>query len=331
MSWRHWLLALWLFAVRPLAQAHPLAPALLQLQAQPTMGQYAVLWRTSVTRTQQGDVAPVLPADCRQLSEPQVHTEDGDAVVAQWRVQCAGPLTGQHIAVQGLAQSGINVIVHLADAQGGVVQTLLGPDRTTFTVPAPTAQRPVFFDYLQLGVEHLLTGFDHLLFVAGLLLLVDRLRPLLLTVTAFTLGHSLTLALASVGLIRVPQSLAELGIALSILVLAAEVARPHSAPPSALRRWPWAMAAAFGLLHGLGFAGALAEVGLPEGAIPLALLAFNLGIELGQLLWLALLLAVAGVVRWTGLQPGNTVTRMCPAYLIGSLAAFWFWDRLAGF
>ena len=310
------------------AQAHPLAPALLQLQ-ETTPAHYDLLWRTSVTRTQQRDVSPQLPSDCVATSEPQITTEDGDAVVARWRVQCKATLVGRRIAVQGLEQSGINVIVHLI-ARDGVIDTLLSPDQAEFIVPAPEVQRPVFVAYLQLGVEHLLTGFDHLLFVAGLLLLVPRVRPLLLTITAFTLGHSLTLALASLGVIPVHQPLAELGIAISILVLAVEVAKPKGVSPSALARQPWLMAATFGLLHGLGFAAALTDVGLPKGQIPQALLAFNLGIELGQLLWVSALLALVAAWRWTGLAHRHTVMRSLPAYLMGTLSAYWCWDRLAG-
>lgn len=310
-----------------LATAHPLAPALLQLQ-ESAPGHYEVLWRTSVTRTQRLDVAPELPADCIAMAEPQIATEGGDAVVARWQVQCASALTGQRIAVQGLAQSGINVIVHIRTA-AGVVDALLGPDQPAFTVPAPAAQPPVFASYLQLGIEHLLGGFDHLLFVAGLLLLVRRWRPLLITITAFTLGHSVTLALASLGLIAVPQALTELGIALSILLLAVEIARPASAAPSLLRRWPWLMAAGFGLLHGLGFAGVLAEVGLPREEVLQALLAFNIGIELGQLLWVMALLMVARVGRKMLKSPSGAVATVLPAYVIGVLAAYWCWDRLA--
>lgn len=309
------------------ASAHPLAPALLQLQ-ETTPAHYEVLWRTSVTRTQQQDVSPQLPLDCIATSEPQITTEDGDAVVARWSVRCDTALTGRHIAVQGLAQSGINVIVHLL-AREGVIDTLLSPDQPGFEVPRPEAQPPVFVAYLQLGIEHLLTGLDHLLFVAGLLLLVRRVRPLLLTITAFTLGHSLTLALASLGLIHVHQPLAELGIAISILVLAVEISRPAESPTSTLVRWPWLMAGAFGLLHGLGFAAALVDVGLPQGQILLALLAFNIGIELGQLLVVSLLLAAAWLWQQQWKTSLKTGSRAGPAYLIGTLAAYWCWDRLA--
>lgn len=309
------------------AFAHPLAPALLHLQEQ-APAHYDVLWRTSVTRTQQLDVTPQLPPTCIDTSTPQITTEGGDAVVARWRAQCAGGLLGQRVTVQGLAQSGINVIVHIIDREGGVVNVLLSPDQPDFIVPVPATQQPVFIGYLQLGVEHLLGGLDHLLFVAGLLLLVRKARPLLITVTAFTLGHSVTLALASLGVIHVHPPLAELGIALSILVLAVEVAKPASAAPSFLMRWPWLMAVVFGLLHGLGFAGALADVGLPKGEIPLALLAFNIGIELGQVIWItALFLLIWGAqVIWK--TSSETGVKTVSSYLIGTLAAYWCCDRL---
>ena len=325
-----WLLccALLPWLVAP-AWAHPLAPALLQLH-ETAPGQYDVLWRTSVTRTQRLDVSPQLPPDCRALGEPEIATEGGDAVVARWRVQCtATGLAGQHLTVQGLAQSGINVIVHLRDREGREVRTLLSPDEPAFTVPTAQVQPPVFAQYFRLGVEHLLAGLDHLLFVAGLLWLVRPLRTLLLTITAFTLGHSLTLAAASLGWVRLPQAWAELGIALSILWLAVEIARPAGSPASSLARRPWAMAAAFGLLHGLGFAGVLGDIGLPQAEIVQALLAFNLGIEAGQLLWVSALLLAAASLRKRGAEQAKPWLQALPVYLVGTLAAYWCWDRLA--
>lgn len=314
------------------ASAHPLAPALLQLQ-EIAPAQYTVLWRSSVTRAQQLDVTPLLPVECLPVQAVQTAIEGGDAVVTRWRVQCdAQGLAQRVISVQGLAQSGINVILQLTDLDDRVQQALLGPDQPTYTVTAPTAQRPVFASYLQLGVQHLLTGLDHLLFVTGLWLLVRGRRALLVTLTAFTLGHSLTLALASLGLIHVKQNVAELGIALSILLLATEVLRPVAQPPSLFSRRPWQMAAGFGLLHGLGFAGALAQVGLPERDIAAALLAFNIGIEAGQLLWLCGLLLLMRMNQW--LLPTRLGMsfqwRMLSAYGIGTLAAFWCYQRSIG-
>ena len=292
------------------AQAHPLAPALLDLrELKPSAGEssgaptrYAVLWRTSVARVQGVDVQPQLPADCRAQTAAQISTEENQSLVQRWQVQC-GPqgLTGRTLGVTGLDRSRINVILRIETLDGNVSTALLDADRPLYTVPLPQAAPPVFSTYLGLGIEHLLLGLDHVLFVLGLVLLVRRWRALVITITAFTLGHSVTLALATLGFVRVNPALTELAIAFSILVLALEIVRPR--PDSFIRRRPWLMASSFGLLHGLGFAGALAEVGLPRGEIPLALFAFNLGIEFGQLMLVAVLLVLARL--WTTVIRGQ--------------------------
>jgi hydrogenase/urease accessory protein HupE len=311
-----------------LAQAHPLAPALLELRELET-GRYAVLWRTSVARVQGTDVQPQLPPACQALGPARLTAEENQSQVLRWDVDCgAGGLVGQTLAVSGLERSRISVILRLEPLRGEVVTRLLDLDQPSFTVPAPAAPPPVFRGYLNLGIEHLLLGFDHVLFVLGLTLLVRRLRPLVVTVTAFTLGHSITLALATLGFVRVNPALTELAIAASIGVLALELLRPS--PHSLLRRRPWLMALAFGLLHGLGFAGALAEVGLPAGEIPQALLAFNLGIELAQLMLVTGWLLLAWAWRRAGARPlPAAVTLLLPAYGIGTLAAFWCLERAA--
>lgn len=323
---RLWLsLLLWSAA----ASAHPLAPALLQLQETRPL-HHEVLWRTSVARVSGTDVKPLLPAHCAEIRAPQMAVEDGEALALRWAVRCTAPLEGETLRIQGLERAGINVIVRIERPGAEAAEALLGPRESAYTVPPRSAPPLVFLSYLELGVEHLLTGWDHLLFVTGLLLLVSRLGLLLWTVTAFTAGHSLTLAAAALGWVQVPSAPVELAIALSILMLACEIARPRDAPPGLLTRYPWGMALGFGLLHGLGFAGALAETGLPADAIPLALFAFNLGIELGQILWIAVcLVLVAGLHRlWPALQqlpvPGFA------AYVIGICAAYWSLERAGG-
>ncbi len=320
-------------------QAHPLAPALLELHEMESSNaddrHYAVLWRTSVTRAQAVDVTPRLPAECRETESPRMSSEGNDALAVQWSVRC-GPdgLVGKTVGIAGIESSGINVILRIEDQRGGVTQNLLDADKPSFKVPIPAAATPVFVAYANLGIKHLLLGFDHVLFVLGLVLLVHKLRPLIITITAFTLGHSVTLSLATLGVLRVNPALMELGIALSILILATELARPPGGETSLLRRRPWLMAFTFGLLHGLGFAGALAEIGLPQGDIPWALLSFNLGIELGQLVLVAFML-LFGLCwsRWPSTRPGHDYTglaRVLPVYLIGSLAAFWCLERITG-
>jgi len=271
------------------------------------------------------DPRPVLPAACRPAGPRSTAVEE-TALVTRWTVDC-GPagLAGAEISVEGLAAVRSDVLLRVTRADGSAVRAVLRAEASVFRLPR--AQRPldVAGGYLSLGIEHLLTGADHLLFLLGLMLLVRERRRLLATVTAFTLGHSVTLSLAALGIVHIPSAPAEAAIAFSILVLAVELARDR---PGALSRRPWAMAAAFGLLHGLGFAGALAEIGLPAREIPLALVSFNTGIELGQI---AFLIAVAAVLRIT-----RPATRRFPAwsagapvYLIGTLAAYWFFERLA--
>lgn len=330
-------------------QAHPLAPALLELR-ELDAGRHAVLWRTSVARARGTDVQPQLPAHCRTLSAPAVSTEDNQSLVLRWQVDCgATGLAGQPIRIRGLEHAPINVILRVQDRDGAVATTLLDRDMPVQLLPAPQTPPPVFRHYLVLGVEHLLLGLDHLLFVLGLVLLMRQrrgiagdargnagaadhahgLRSLVVTVTAFTLGHSVTLALATLGFVRINPALTELAIALSILVLALEITRPR--PDSWMRTRPWLMALSFGLLHGLGFAGALAEVGLPQGEIPLALLAFNLGIELGQLLLVATILAIAWLWQRVATQAlrraDGLLSVLLPSYLIGSLGAYWCIER----
>jgi hydrogenase/urease accessory protein HupE len=221
------------------------------------------------------------------------------------------------------------VLLRLVLADGRAIRHVLTAEQPSFVVPAREGALDVLASYGRLGVEHILTGYDHLLFVLGLVLLVGGGRRLLETVTAFTLGHSVTLALAVLGLVRVPQPPIEAGIAFSIYVLAVELApRRLSRKPTLLARAPWLMAGLFGLLHGLGFAGALAQVGLPQGEIPLALFAFNLGIEAGQLVFVGVVLAVWAALRALPVRWPPSVLYV-PAYAMGTLAAFWCLQRLA--
>ena len=309
------------------AAAHPLAPSLLDLREE-APGRMAVLWRRPQLMPVGADPEPVLPSSCHTVAPP-VEAPEGDALVTRWTVDCGrAGLTGASVAVSGLADAGSDVLLRVILADGRrlrTVRTVLRPNAPSFLLPAAQSPAGVAAGYLTLGIEHLLTGPDHLAFVLGLVLLVGSRRRLLGTITAFTLGHSVTLSLAALGFVRLPPAPIEAAIALSILALAVELARER---PTALGRRPWLMAAGFGLLHGLGFAGALAQVGLPAEEIPLALLSFNVGIELGQI---GFVLAVLGL----GLASSPLLRRLpvrstaLPTYLIGTLAAFWMFERLA--
>ena len=188
--------------------------------------------------------------------------------------------------------------------------------------------------YTILGIEHILSGFDHLLFVLALVLLVQGTRRLLVTITAFTAAHSLTLAGATLGWVHVPGPPVEASIALSIVFVASEIVHTRQGRYSVTQHYPWVVAFTFGLLHGFGFAGALAEVGLPQSSIPIALLFFNVGVEIGQLMFVGAVLAVIAV----GWRAGQRLRLSQPAWLwriapyaIGALASFWLVERVAAF
>jgi hydrogenase/urease accessory protein HupE len=186
--------------------------------------------------------------------------------------------------------------------------------------------------YTVLGVEHILLGIDHLLFILALLLLVRGWGRLAATVTAFTIAHSFTLAAATLGLVHVPQRPVEAAVALSIAFVAAEIVQARRGQPGLTARSPWIAAFAFGLLHGLGFAGALSEVGLPQSAIPAALFFFNIGVEIGQLLFIAAAFAVFVTARQAARRlraPQPSWAWRIPPYAIGSIAAFWVIQRVA--
>jgi hydrogenase/urease accessory protein HupE len=201
-----------------------------------------------------------------------------------------------------------------------------------FTVTASPGRWEVVQTYTLLGIEHILTGIDHLLFVLALVILVKGTRRLLWTVTAFTIAHSITLALATLGVINVPGPPVEATIALSIVFVASEIIAQARGREGLAARKPWLVAFSFGLLHGLGFAGALAEVGLPQNAIPLALLFFNVGVEIGQLLFIAGVLAFAHLAKRVAggwVQPA--AVSVAAAYAIGGIASYWTIERISSF
>ncbi|MEJ8570277.1 HupE/UreJ family protein [Microbaculum marinum] len=323
------VLALLLLSAAGELAAHPLAPSLLEI-VEGGAGQVDVRWKTPANKVPGSDLRPSLPAHC-QPDGGVLQEAAGTAIVQRWRVVCSAPLPGSTVGVDGIASSKADVILRLTLADEQVVSTVLTADRPTFVVPDSGGPGTVLRSYATLGVEHILSGPDHLLFVLGLMLLVASGRQLLWTVTAFTAGHSVTLSLAVLGFVNVPSGPVEALIALSILIVAVEAVRGPSERPTALRRFPWAIAFAFGLLHGFGFAGALAEIGLPAGEIPLALFSFNLGIEIGQLMFCAV---VIGLYMAASRLPFERASQLVPArraaaYVIGTLAAYWVFERTA--
>jgi len=316
------MLALGVGLVSPVA-AHPLAPALLELVEEDS-GRVEVLWKQSALARPGTRVEPVLPAACPALRRPELEEREG-ALRLRWAIDCGEQgLVGQPLRIDGLDAARIDGLVRIELADGRRIQRVLRAGAPEMRVPARAGRMRVFLDYARIGFGHILSGADHLLFVFGLFLLCSGLKPLVQTVTAFTVGHSITLSLAALGHVSLPSGPVELLIAVSVLALAVELAR--DAPrPTWMRRRPWAMALGFGLLHGMGFAGALREVGLPAGEIPMALLSFNLGIEIGQL---GFVLALLVLVPWIQRLPVR-LPRRSGVYAMGSLAAFWVFQRAA--
>jgi hydrogenase/urease accessory protein HupE len=245
-------------------------------------------------------------------------------------VTCSGGLTGRTIAIDGLSGTMTDVLVRIERSDGTTLVTRLSPAEPSFVVEASPSAMKVAGTYAGLGVEHILLGIDHLLFVLALLILVEGRRRLVGTITAFTVAHSLTLGAATLGFVSVPQTPVEAIIALSIVFVASEIIRARQGNPGLAQRWPWIVAFTFGLLHGFGFAGALTEIGLPAQAVPLALLFFNVGVEAGQLLFIAAVGVVIVAARRLALPQPAWAWRV-PAYGIGAVAAFWTIERVAGF
>lgn len=271
------------------------------------------------------DPASVLPADCSPIDDPNVR------VVSGIEFACDSPLDGDDTLLLPWRLAGVVVVARWADGSGasvyfrgaqGTVGVALGDLRA-----APGSGTRVAATYFVLGGEHILLGIDHLLFVLGLLLLVRGLAALVMTVTAFTVAHSITLAASVFGFIPLERGAIEAAIALSIVMLAREIVAAGRGELHLTHRMPWLVAFVFGLLHGLGFAGALGEIGLPERAIPLALLFFNLGVEAGQLSFVLVLVVLHRLIGGA-LERRLQHVRPAMGYALGALATLWFFERL---
>lgn len=313
-----WLCGLFLFS--PVA-AHEIRPAALELTEQ-TDGSVAVVWKQPVLSGRKLRMRPVLPSQCAPPDQTQQEFT-GTATIETWQTTCS--LDRGEIRIEGLEQTLTDVFVRLRFADGREQTRVLRPASAAFSLQAKGGDSPASA-YLRIGAEHMLFGWDHLLFVLGLLLLTP-VRKILWVITAFTAGHSLTLAITALGLFRLPSGPVELLIALSIFFLAVEVVRKQAGKTSLTIRQPWIVAAGFGLLHGLGFAGALADIGLPKGQEIWALLLFNLGVEIGQILFVVAALSAYWLISRLPVDRQKWLAQ--PAlYLVGSLGAYYTMTRI---
>ncbi|SDF94981.1 HupE/UreJ family protein [Alloyangia pacifica] len=313
------------------ASAHALDPGFLELSAMDGT-QWRVSWRMPDVNGRPMPISPRLPENCQQTPAPDP-AFDGRAWVTSFLATCPEGLAGGSIGIDGLERTRTDVLVRYELEPGQAQTQRLTAGSPEFSVPAELGPGAVFASYVALGVSHILEGVDHLLFVFALLLLVRQPRRLLWAITAFTLAHSLTLAAATLGLLRLPSAPVEVVVALSIVFLAYELALPPERRDPVSERFPALVSFGFGLVHGLGFAGALREIGLPQSDIPLALLSFNVGVELGQLMFIALVLSLGFLARRMApvlADHGARLSRLA-SYGIGSIAAFWVIERMAAF
>ncbi|WP_079253591.1 HupE/UreJ family protein [Endozoicomonas arenosclerae] len=310
------------------AIAHPMAPGLWAMNEQ-SPGHFLVIWKTSLKPMPGIQLTPMLPEGCVSNSE-LAGRKEGTGQVVQWTTNCSSiSVIGSEFKVDGLDGSPSGVLFRLKTLEGNSYHQMLTSDDPAITLSAAPSAMDIMWTYVVSGFDHLLSGLDHVFFVIMLTLLVGWGRQLVWTITLFTLGHSVTLSLTALGYVNFPVMLVEAIIALSIVVAAAEVIRNDS--NSLFRRRPWLMSGGFGLLHGMGFAGVLSEFGLPANDIPLALAAFNIGIEIGQLLVIAVFIVIwKGILKiksnWSSLS--QQMARLTPAYTIGAVAALWFWQRI---
>ncbi len=308
--------------------AHEVRPAYLQLH-QMSVDTYQVFWKVpAIGENMRLSLFLQFPQSCTRTG-PRALFANG-SYSEQWVLKCEGGLEGDTVSIGGLAATLTDVIVRIERLDGSTQVTRLTASVTSFEVEATPHRFEVARTYLALGVKHILSGVDHLLFVSGLLLLVAGFRRLLFTISAFTLSHTVTLTLATLGFVHVPPAPVEAVIALSILFVAYEVVRKEEHRNGLAQRAPWLVAFAFGLLHGLGFAGGLSAAGLPAGHIPLALAFFSTGVEIGHLSFVTTVLLLITASRQWMMRLPDWSWRI-PPYAIGSMAAFWLIARLAAF
>jgi hypothetical protein len=324
------LLALLLAIIAPRsASAHEVRPALIQI-SETAPGRYDVTWKQPVVGDMAIHLVPHLSSGVLDRA-PASETGTDGFLVRTWHVRGGPPLDGQTVTIEGLQLTVTDVLLRVTTADGKTFNEVIRPADPSrkLALTAPKGLRVPA--YLRLGVEHILTGADHLMFVLGLLLLVGPNWRLVKAISAFTVAHSLTLALAALGFVHFPTAIIEALVALSIVFVACELVPVAGRPETLTHRHPWLIAFTFGLLHGLAFAGALAQVGLPQGAAPQALFLFNVGVEIGQLLFIAAALAVIALVRLARRRlalDSTAFARVTPAYIIGGSAAFWLIERI---
>ncbi len=311
------------------ALAHEVRPALLDIR-ETQAGWYEVTWKVPIFEGAPLDIQPVYPEGFDRVSPPSVQELPAARIEKSSYRDETETLVGGTIFIDGLAATQVDVLIQIMLADGTSHSAIVKPKEPSWELPATPDGWDVAKSYWIMGIEHILSGLDHLLFVFALILLIPGTWMLVKAITAFTLAHTLTLGLATFGFVNMPPGPTEAAIALSIVFLAVEIVRSRAGQGSIASRSPWLVAFLFGLFHGLGFAGALNDIGLPQNAIPLALFMFNVGVETGQLMFVAAILIAIWSIRYVRI-PGLVHGWRVVTYGIGTLAAYWTIDRAGSF
>jgi len=320
--------ALGLLLLSAAASAHEVRPAYLELIEEES-GEFEVLLKTPMQGDLRLSLWPTFSVATEDVTPVAARRTDA-AAIQTWRLRALAPLRGQVVRIAGLEGTMTDALVRVEFLDGTRWTERLTPAQPAAVVPLRESALAVARVYLVLGIEHILLGIDHLLFVLALLLVTHGGWAVVKTVTAFTVAHSITLGLATLGFVRVPIAPVEAVIALSIVFVAAEIVRSYRGSAGITARAPWLVAFTFGLLHGFGFAGALSEVGLPQAQIPVALLFFNLGVEAGQLVFIVFVLGLIAISGASRIRPPLWGKQVLP-YAIGTIAMFWVIQRVAAF
>ncbi len=321
------VLAGWLPAME--AKAHEIRPALLDIKERDS-GWFDVTWKIPTRGNRVLSITPQLPESLELLGSAPVQHIPGARVERSTYRSNGEPLSGKTIVIDGLSALQTDVLLHIQLADGITHSAILRPGSPEFVIPLKASKLEVAGSYWRLGVIHILEGVDHLLFVLALMLIVSGFGLLLKAVTAFTVAHSITLALATLGFVHVPPKPTEAIIALSVVFLATEIIHQRNGQVGLTKRFPWLIAFIFGLFHGLGFAGALSEIGVPQHEVPLALFMFNVGVETGQILFILFVLSLFWLLQRLPVSAPQGAWRLVP-YGIGGIAAFWTIERVVGF
>jgi len=321
------LLVLLLILASP-ATAHEMRPAYLDMQ-ETQADEFTVLWKVPARGDLRLGLYVQLPENCVPKAEP-LRSIEANSYTERWVAVCEGGLKGSAIGIDGLASTMTDALARIQYLDGSIEVARMTPDGPNFTVAGAQSTLEIAGTYFLLGVDHILSGLDHLLFVFALILLIPSPWMLAKTITAFTVAHSITLAGASLGYVSLPQGPVEAIIALSIAFVARELIKQRPGQRRLSEAYPWVVAFAFGLLHGFGFAGALKETGLPQSDVPVALLTFNIGVEAGQLLFVAAVLIVFWAAKsLVPIRPRPA--RLAAAFAIGTMSMVWLIERLGSF